>query len=62
MLRHPDETCIKVNGCQAYLYRAVDSKGRTNDFYLSVRRNSKAACRFVGKILNNVKGWQIPHP
>ncbi|MHB7273186.1 DDE-type integrase/transposase/recombinase, partial [Klebsiella pneumoniae] len=30
------------------------------DFYLSSRRNSKAAYRFLGKILNNVKKWQIP--
>ncbi|WP_410317553.1 DDE-type integrase/transposase/recombinase [Klebsiella pneumoniae] len=35
--------------------RAVDSRGRTVDFYLSSRRNSKAAYRFLGKILNNVK-------
>lgn len=27
---------------------------------LSSRRNSKAAYRFLGKILNNVKGWKIP--
>ncbi|EQA7965591.1 DDE-type integrase/transposase/recombinase, partial [Klebsiella pneumoniae] len=26
----------------------------------SSRRNSKAAYRFLGKILNNVKKWQIP--
>jgi IS6 family transposase len=39
---------------------AVDSRGRTVDFYLSSRRNSKAAYRFLGKILNNVKKWQIP--
>ncbi len=50
---------MKVNGRWAYLYRAVDSRGRTVDFYLS-RRNSKAAYRFLGKILNNVKKWQIP--
>ncbi len=29
-------------------------------FYISSRRNSKAAYRFLGKILNNVKKWQIP--
>ncbi|MFP7504796.1 DDE-type integrase/transposase/recombinase, partial [Klebsiella pneumoniae] len=50
---------VKVNGRWAYLYRAVDSRGRTVDFYLSSRRNSKAAYRFLGKILNNVKKWQI---
>ncbi len=54
------ETYVKVNGRWAYLYRAVDSRGRTVDFYLSSRRNSKAAYRFLGKILNNVKKWQIP--
>ncbi|BCY50453.1 hypothetical protein TUM12129_51440 (plasmid) [Klebsiella pneumoniae] len=57
--RGMDETYVKVNGRWAYLYRAVDSRGRT-DFYLSSRRNSKAAYRFLGKILNNVKKWQIP--
>jgi IS6 family transposase len=30
-----DETYVKVNGRWAYLYRAVDSRGRTVDFYLS---------------------------
>lgn len=57
---HIDETYVKVNGRWAYLYRAVDSRGRTVDFYLSSRRNSKTAYRFLGKILNNVKRWQIP--
>ncbi len=55
---HMDETYVKVNGRWAYLYRAVDSRGRTVDFYLSSRRNSKAY-RFLGKILNNVKKWRI---
>ncbi|GKP57081.1 IS6 family transposase [Klebsiella pneumoniae] len=31
---HMDETYVKVNGRWAYLYRAVDSRGRTVDFYL----------------------------
>ncbi|MDG5525574.1 IS6 family transposase, partial [Escherichia coli] len=30
---HMDETYVKVNGRWAYLYRAVDSRGRTVDFY-----------------------------
>ena len=54
-----DETYVKVNGRWAYLYRAVDSRGRTVDFLSHSRRNSKAAYRFLGKILNNVKKWQI---
>ncbi|STE18067.1 putative transposase protein TnpA-rve [Escherichia coli] len=36
---HMDETYVKVNGRWAYLYRVVDSRGRTVDFYLSSRRN-----------------------
>ncbi|UNT71731.1 IS6 family transposase (plasmid) [Bacillus sp. N447-1] len=38
-----DETYIKVKGQWMYLYRAVDSKGNTIDFYLSKARNHKAA-------------------
>jgi IS6 family transposase len=57
--RNPSDLCpwhyVKVNGCWANLYRAIDSRGHTVDFYLSYRRNSKAAYRFLGKILNNVK-------
>jgi len=56
---HSDETYIKINIRWDYLYRVVDSRGHTIDFYLSSRRNSKAVYRFLGKILNNVKGWQI---
>lgn len=57
---HLDETYIRVNGRWAYLYRAVDSRGCTVDFYLSLRRNSKATYRFLGKLLNNTKRGQIP--
>jgi len=35
-------------------------QGPDIDFYLSPRRNSKATYRFLRKILNNVKRWQIP--
>jgi transposase-like protein len=36
-----DETYIKVKGQWMYLYRAVDSKGNTIDFYLSKTRDKK---------------------
>jgi IS6 family transposase len=39
--RGMDETYVKVNGRWAYLYRAVDSRGRTVDFYLSSRPTAK---------------------
>ncbi|ENU68019.1 IS6-like element IS1008 family transposase [Acinetobacter baumannii] len=57
---HMDETYIKVKGRWTYLYRAVDQRGHTIDFYLSARRNSKSAYCFLGKIFNTVKKWQIP--
>jgi transposase, IS6 family len=46
-----DETYVKVKGRWAYLYRAVDSRGRTIDFLLSARRDAAAAKRFFRKAL-----------
>ncbi len=46
-----DETYIKINGKDAYLYRAVDSQGNTIDFFISERRAKKAAKRFLKKAL-----------
>lgn len=34
-------------------------RGHTIEFYLSPRRNTKAAYRFLRKIVNRVKKWQI---
>ncbi|MGZ9652990.1 IS6 family transposase [Bacillus cereus] len=48
-----DETYIKVKGQWMYLYRAVDSKGSTIDFFLSKTRNQKAAKRFFKKALRS---------
>ena len=50
-----DETYIKVKGQWKYLYRAIDSRGNTLDFYLSHRRSAKAAKRFIGKLLKQSK-------
>lgn len=47
-----DETYVKVKGQWMYLYRAVDSKGNTIDFYLSKSRDTKAAKRFFKKALS----------
>src|SRR5215831_10072197 len=46
-----DETYIKVNGEDKYLYRAVDSTGQTIDFLLTGRRDTAAAKRFFRKTL-----------
>src|SRR5579884_1161962 len=46
-----DETYIKIKGENMYLYRAIDSEGNTIDFYLSSKRDTKAAKRFLKKAL-----------
>ena len=46
-----DETYLKIKGENMYLYRAVDSEGNTLDFYLSKKRDAKAAKRFLKKAL-----------
>ena len=50
---HIDETYIKVKGEWKYLYRAIDDQGNTIDFYLSHRRNMKAAKRFLKKLIKH---------
>lgn len=55
-----DETYIKVKGRWTYLYRAVNKDRAMIDFYLSPTRNAKAAKRFLGKALNDLKAWQQP--
>ena len=48
-----DETYVKVAGEWCYLFRAVDSDGRTIDFYFSKRRNKTAAYNFLKKAVKN---------
>ncbi|GAM07732.1 IS6 family transposase, partial [Novosphingobium sp. MBES04] len=55
-----DETYVKVRGKWTYLYRAVDKRGDTIDFFLSSTRSAKAAKRFLGKALRGLKGWEKP--
>ncbi|HDR4949087.1 TPA: IS6 family transposase [Bacillus cereus] len=46
-----DETYIKIKREKMYLYRAIDSEGNTIDFYVSRKRDAKAAKRFLKKAL-----------
>src|SRR3546814_12335323 len=55
-----DETYVKVRGKWTYLYRAVDKRGDTIDFYLPPTRSDKAAKRFLGKALRGLKHWEKP--
>ena len=59
-IRDRDETYVKVRGKWTYLYRAVDKRGDTIDFYLSPTRSAKAAKRFLGKALRGLKHWEKP--
>ena len=43
---HIDEIYIKIKGKWYYLYRAIDSTGKTVDFLLTKRRDMQAARRF----------------
>src|SRR3546814_20701515 len=55
-----DETYVKVRGKWTYLYRAVDKRADTIDFYLSPTRTAKAAKRFLGKALRGLQHWEKP--
>lgn len=48
-----DETYIKVKGKWIYLYRAVDSEGKTIDFMLNEKRDKNAAKEFLEKALKS---------
>jgi transposase, IS6 family len=54
-----DETYIKVQGKDKFLYRAVDSTGQTIDFLLTAKRNAAAAKRFFRKALSS-PGSPVP--
>lgn len=49
---HIDATYIKIKGIWHYLYRAIDSAGKTVDFLLTKRRDTKAAHRFFKKAIS----------
>jgi transposase-like protein len=46
-----DETYVKVKGVWHYLYRAVDTGGKTIDFLLTAHRDKEAALRFLKKAI-----------
>ncbi|NLB77347.1 MAG: IS6 family transposase, partial [Clostridiaceae bacterium] len=54
-----DETYLKIKGVNHYLYRAVDSSGKTVDFWLSEHRDKDSARRFLQKAMR-AEHNQIP--
>jgi hypothetical protein len=58
-----EETYVKVKGRWIYLYRAVDSRGQTIDFLLSVKRDAGAAKRLCCTEAGHGAAWiQYPEP
>ena len=51
---------MKVKGKWVYLYRALDKRGDTVDFYLSSTRNAGAAKQFLGKALKSIPNRDHP--
>ena len=47
-----DETYVKVSGQWVYLYRAVDSDGKTIDFMLSEKRDRKSVLKIFKKAIS----------
>src|SRR5699024_2258641 len=55
-----DETYLRIGGRWCYLYRAVTSRGDTLDFYLSTRRTTASAKKFLGKTLRSTAAGGAP--
>jgi putative transposase len=51
-----DEVCVKINGKQHYLWRAVDQDGEVVDVFLQARRDGAAAKRFFKRLLRSHGG------
>ena len=46
---HLDEVFVKINGEAHYLWRAVDHEGEVLESYVTMRRERKAALKFIRK-------------
>jgi transposase-like protein len=51
-----DETYVKIKGRWTYLYRAVDSEGKTVDFLLRAKRDVAAAKAFFWRAFKTQGG------
>jgi putative transposase len=52
---HLDEVFCKINGNLVYLWRAVDQSGEVLDILVQKRRDTKAAKRFLRKLLKGLR-------
>lgn len=54
---HLDEVVIMINGVRHWLWRAVDSNGEVLDIFVQSRRNTRAAKRFISRLITR---WGEP--
>jgi len=52
---HVDETYVRVGGSWRYLFRAIDQFGQVIDVFLSTRRNTEAARRFLAQAIGRTR-------
>ena len=50
-----DETYVKVAGQWRYVYRAIDQFGQVIDVFVSARRDTKAARRFLQRAIGTMR-------
>jgi putative transposase len=55
---HLDEVFVKINGETHYLWRAVDHEGEVLESYVTKRRDTKSALKFIKK---SMKRFGPPH-
>jgi IS6 family transposase len=53
---HVDETYLKVGETWRYLFWAIDQFGQVIDVFLSPRRNTEAARRFLAQAISRTRG------
>lgn len=56
-----DETYVTVKGKQRYLYRTINKRGQTVDFYFGKKRDQDAAYEFLKSCLRRYKLDQQPN-
>lgn len=54
---HLDEVVISIRGVKHWLWRAVDSNGEVLDILVQTRRNTRAAKRFISRLITR---WGEP--
>ena len=59
---HLDEMVVVILGRRLWLWRAVDNEGEVLVFFVQLKRNAKAALKFMRKLLRNMGSRQFGLP